>query len=185
MTDAWPVMTEPFSQWVIEDNFPAGRPAWELEGAELVADVRPYELMKLRLLNGSHSCIAYLGYLAGHKTVSDAMADPVFFSFVRSTDGRGGDANPGRAARCRPDPLQGSLAGTVRQSRAEAQDMADRHGRFAEAAAAAARHDPRPAWPPANRSTASPSASPPGCAMSAASMNRASRSTSAIPWPTA
>ena len=84
LTDAWPVMTEPFSQWVIEDNFPAGRPAWELEGAELVADVRPYELMKLRLLNGSHSCIAYLGYLAGHKTVSDAMADPVFVSFVRA-----------------------------------------------------------------------------------------------------
>jgi fructuronate reductase len=83
VTDAWPVMTEPFSQWVIEDNFPAGRPAWELEGAELVADVRPYELMKLRLLNGSHSCIAYLGYLAGHKTVSDAMTDTVFFNFVR------------------------------------------------------------------------------------------------------
>jgi fructuronate reductase len=84
LTDAWPVMTEPFSQWVIEDNFPAGRPAWELEGAELVADVRPYELMKLRLLNGSHSCIAYLGYLAGHQTVSDAMADTVFVSFTRS-----------------------------------------------------------------------------------------------------
>lgn len=84
VTDAWPVMTEPFSQWVIEDHFPAGRPAWELEGAELVSDVRPYELMKLRLLNGSHSCIAYLGYLAGHQTVSDAMADPVFASFVRA-----------------------------------------------------------------------------------------------------
>jgi fructuronate reductase len=84
VTDAWPVMTEPFSQWVIEDNFPAGRPAWEQEGAELVADVRPYELMKLRLLNGSHSCIAYLGYLAGHQTVSDAMADPVFVGFVKA-----------------------------------------------------------------------------------------------------
>jgi fructuronate reductase len=84
VADAWPVMTEPFSQWVIEDNFPAGRPAWELEGAELVSDVRPYELMKLRLLNGSHSCIAYLGYLSGHRTVSDAMADPVFAGFVRA-----------------------------------------------------------------------------------------------------
>lgn len=81
--DAWPVMAEPFSQWVIEDHFPTGRPAWELEGAELVADVRPYEFMKLRLLNGSHSCIAYLGYLAGHATVSDAMADPHFARFVR------------------------------------------------------------------------------------------------------
>jgi fructuronate reductase len=84
LTDAWPVMTEPFSQWVIEDHFPTGRPAWELEGAELVADVRPYELMKLRLLNGSHSCIAYLGYLAGHATVSDAMADAIFVNFIRA-----------------------------------------------------------------------------------------------------
>ena len=145
VTDAWPVMTEPFSQWVIEDHFPAGRPAWELEGAELVADVRPYELMKLRLLNGSHSCIAYLGYLAGHKTVSDAMADPVFVSFTRALMDEEVTPDPQCAARCRPDPLQGGLAGTVRQSRAEAQDMADRHGRLAEAAAAAARHDPRPA----------------------------------------
>ena len=81
--DAWPVMTEPFSQWVVEDRFPTGRPAWEREGAELVADVRPYEMMKLRLLNASHSCIAYLGYLAGHATVSDAIADPAFARFVR------------------------------------------------------------------------------------------------------
>ena len=58
-------------------------PSLGAEGAELVADVRPYELMKLRLLNGSHSCIAYLGYLAGHETVADAMADPVFVSFAR------------------------------------------------------------------------------------------------------
>lgn len=83
MDDAWPVMTEPFTQWVIEDRFTAGRPAWETCGAELVADVHPYELMKLRLLNGSHSCIAYLGYLAGYQTVSETMADPVFAAHVR------------------------------------------------------------------------------------------------------
>lgn len=76
--DAWPVMTEPFSQWVIEDRFTAGRPAWELEGAQMVEDVRPFELMKLRLLNGSHSCIAYLGYLAGYETVSQTVSDPAF-----------------------------------------------------------------------------------------------------------
>ena len=81
--DAWPVMTEPFTQWVIEDHFTAGRPAWERVGAELVADVRPYEHMKLRLLNGSHSCIAYLGYLGGYQTVSDAMADPAYARLVR------------------------------------------------------------------------------------------------------
>ena len=81
--DSWPVMTEPFSQWVIEDRFPAGRPAWELEGAELVADVHPYETMKLRLLNGSHSTLAYLGYLGGYQTVSEAIAEPAYARLIR------------------------------------------------------------------------------------------------------
>jgi fructuronate reductase len=82
--DSWPVVTEPFTQWVVEDRFPAGRPAWETVGVELVADVHPYETMKLRLLNGSHSTIAYLGYLAGYETVSDTMADPAFATLVRN-----------------------------------------------------------------------------------------------------
>jgi fructuronate reductase len=76
--DAWPVMTEPFTQWVIEDRFPAGRPDLETVGVEFVTDVRPFELMKLRMLNGSHSTIAYLGYLAGYEFVSEAIADPAF-----------------------------------------------------------------------------------------------------------
>jgi len=80
--DAWPVVTEPFSQWVIEDRFPSGRPEWETVGAELVADVRPFERMKLRLLNASHSCMAYLGYLAGYGTVAETIADPAFARFV-------------------------------------------------------------------------------------------------------
>lgn len=74
--DSWPVMTEPFSQWVIEDRFPAGRPAWENAGAQMVADVRPFELMKLRMLNGSHSILAYLGYLSGCTYVAEAVANP-------------------------------------------------------------------------------------------------------------
>jgi fructuronate reductase len=69
------VVTEPFRQWVVEDDFAAGRPAWELAGAVLTADVAPYEAMKLRLLNGSHSTLAYLGALAGHAHVADAMGD--------------------------------------------------------------------------------------------------------------
>ena len=73
--DAWPIMSEPFTQWVIEDHFPQGRPDWGAFGAELVKDVSPYETMKLRLLNGSHSTLAYLGYLSGYETVADAMAD--------------------------------------------------------------------------------------------------------------
>ena len=80
--DAWPIMTEPFSQWVIEDHFPAGRPRWEKFGVTMVRDVRPFEDMKLRLLNGSHSSIAYLGLLSGHETVAAAFADPAIRRFV-------------------------------------------------------------------------------------------------------
>ena len=80
--DAWPVMTEPFRQWVVEDKFPAGRPAWEKFGVTMVRDVRPFEEMKLRLLNGAHSSIAYLGLLAGHETVAEAFADPAIRRFV-------------------------------------------------------------------------------------------------------
>ncbi len=76
------VVTEPFSQWVVEDRFRAGRPAWDRGGATLVADVAPFERMKLRLLNGSHSTLAYLGYLAGHETVSGAIAAPGFGALV-------------------------------------------------------------------------------------------------------
>lgn len=83
LTDAWPVVTEPFTQWVIEDRFPAGRPAWETAGATLVADVAPFEAMKLRLLNGSHSALAYLGYLAGYQTVAETMQDTGIAGFVR------------------------------------------------------------------------------------------------------
>jgi fructuronate reductase len=76
LEDAWPVVTEPFRQWVVEDDFPLGRPAWEEAGAVFVEDVSAFETMKLRLLNGSHSTLAYLGYLAGAETVADAMALP-------------------------------------------------------------------------------------------------------------
>jgi fructuronate reductase len=82
LSDAWPIVTEAFRQWVIEDDFPAGRPAWENHGATLTRDVTPFELMKLRLLNASHSSLAYLGYLAGHETVAEAMAAPGFGPFV-------------------------------------------------------------------------------------------------------
>ena len=80
--DRWPVVCEPFTQWVIEDRFPSGRPAWEQTGAELVDDVRPYEEMKLRLLNGSHSSIAYLGQLAGWQTVAEAIAQPALAAHI-------------------------------------------------------------------------------------------------------
>ncbi|WP_065358064.1 mannitol dehydrogenase family protein [Kluyvera georgiana] len=69
------VACEPFRQWVIEDKFVAGRPEWEKAGAELVSDVIPFEEMKLRMLNGSHSFLAYLGYLAGYQHINDCMGD--------------------------------------------------------------------------------------------------------------
>lgn len=84
LSDAAPVSHEPFRQWVIEDRFAgADRPLWETAGAQIVADVAPFEHMKLRLLNGAHSALAYLGYLAGYETIFDTVSDPVMNGFVR------------------------------------------------------------------------------------------------------
>lgn len=83
LADAWPVVAEPFIQWVIEDRFPTGRPDFASVGCQLVADVEPFETMKLRMLNGAHSTLAYLGYLAGYQTVAETMADPAFARLVR------------------------------------------------------------------------------------------------------
>jgi fructuronate reductase len=80
--DAAPVAAERFGQWVIEDRFAGARPAWEDAGAQLVADVAPFEMMKLRLLNGSHSTLAYLGFLMGHEFVWQAAGDPLLASLV-------------------------------------------------------------------------------------------------------
>jgi mannitol 2-dehydrogenase len=82
ITDAWPVVCEPFTQWALEDNFPQGRPPWETVGAQLVPDVVPYELMKLRLLNASHQGIAYFGVLAGYTYVDDAAKDRTIATFL-------------------------------------------------------------------------------------------------------
>ena len=82
VADAWPIVTEPFTQWVIEDRFTLGRPAWDRVGATMVRDVGPFEAMKLRMLNASHSALAYLGYLAGADTIADAMRDPRLAAFA-------------------------------------------------------------------------------------------------------
>jgi mannitol 2-dehydrogenase len=76
--DGFPVVTEPFIQWVIEDAFCAGRPAWETVGAQFTSDVHSYEKIKIRLLNASHLLIGYLGELAGYRYVHEVMADPLF-----------------------------------------------------------------------------------------------------------
>ncbi|MEP2725995.1 mannitol dehydrogenase family protein, partial [Roseibium sp.] len=87
--DAAPVQHEPFRQWVVEDDFvPAygagARPDLGAVGVELVEDVTPYEHMKLRMLNGTHSSLAYLGYLAGYETIADTVADSMFEAFVKA-----------------------------------------------------------------------------------------------------
>jgi fructuronate reductase len=84
LVDEGLVVAEPFRQWVIEDDFAADRPAWELAGAQLTKDVAPYELMKLRILNGAHSTLAYLGALSGYATVAETVTDDKLLSVARN-----------------------------------------------------------------------------------------------------
>lgn len=80
--DGWPVVCEPFTQWVLEDHFAEGRPLLDQVGVQLVEDVEPYELMKLRLLNASHQAMCYLGYLAGYRYAHEVCGDPLFVEFL-------------------------------------------------------------------------------------------------------
>jgi mannitol 2-dehydrogenase len=82
LADQWPVVCEPYTQWVLQDTFSAGRPPYERAGVQVVDRVEPYELMKLRLLNGSHQALAYFGYLAGYRLVHEAAQDPLFQAFL-------------------------------------------------------------------------------------------------------
>jgi len=81
--DAWPVVCEPFRQWIIEDAFSNGRPPLEQVGAQFTSDVHPYEMMKLRLLNAGHSAIGYLGFLAGYPYIHEIMTDDLFRKYLR------------------------------------------------------------------------------------------------------
>ncbi|MGC4935452.1 mannitol dehydrogenase family protein [Gordonia sp. DT30] len=83
IADAWPVVAEPFTQWVIEDDFSCGRPSFEKAGVQVVADVTPYELMKLRLLNSGHQTLCYFAYLLGYRYVHDAAEDPDIRNLLR------------------------------------------------------------------------------------------------------
>ncbi|MGI9584785.1 MAG: mannitol dehydrogenase family protein [Acidimicrobiia bacterium] len=83
LNDLWPVVTEPFRQWVIEDTFAVGRPPWEDAGALMTSDVMPYELLKLRILNAGHSVLAYLAALDGQVYVHDVVSDPTFERFLQ------------------------------------------------------------------------------------------------------
>ncbi len=80
--DGWPVVAEPFVQWALEDRFPLGRPPFETVGVQVVDDVEPYELMKLRLLNATHQGMCYFGYLGGYRYAHEASADPAIAAFL-------------------------------------------------------------------------------------------------------
>lgn len=80
--DQWPVVCEPFTQWVLEAHFSLGRPPYERVGVQMVEDVVPYELMKLRLLNASHQALTYFGYLAGYRYAHEVCQDPLFVDFL-------------------------------------------------------------------------------------------------------
>lgn len=82
VTDGWPVVAEPFFQWVLEDTFVAGRPAWQDAGVQLVPEVEPYELMKLRLLNSGHQGLAYFAHLMGYRYAHEAAQDPTFAAYL-------------------------------------------------------------------------------------------------------
>ncbi|WP_404391066.1 mannitol dehydrogenase family protein [Humibacillus xanthopallidus] len=82
VVDGWPVVCEPFTQWVLEDHFTDGRPPFEAAGVQLVDDVVPYELMKLRLLNASHQALCYLGHLSGYRYAHEVCQDPLFVDFL-------------------------------------------------------------------------------------------------------
>jgi fructuronate reductase len=130
LEDAWPVVTEPFKQWVIEDRFNSGRPAFDRVGAEFVDNVAPYELMKLRMLNGSHSTLAYLGYLAGYEYVSEVVANQDFRSLAHRL----------MTLEAMPTlPMEAPLC----KSGAQASNLADRHGWFAKIATATPRNNSR------------------------------------------
>lgn len=84
LADAWPIFCEPFTQWVIEDDFADGRPNWEAVWVQFTTDVEPFEQMKLRLLNASHLALASLGWLAGHRMVAEAMRAPELQRYIHA-----------------------------------------------------------------------------------------------------
>ena len=137
------VIHEPFRQWVIEDDFPQGRPGWHLAGAQMVADVERHELMKLRCLNGTHSALAYLGYLAGYETISGRGCRPCLHTIMRKAlAGRNSTDCPAAGGRGFASLLRRAYV-TLLQPGDTAPHLANRHGWQSETAATHSRHAAR------------------------------------------
>ena len=137
LVDAWPVICEPFRQWVIEDRFTAGRPRWEDVGATLVDDVLPFEIMKLRCLNGTHSAMAYIGVLAWFRDRCGSLRRSRRRPLHRPALDRGPRADGATRSRRRHHALHRGTRRPLPEPEYPASDLADRLGRLAEAAAAA------------------------------------------------
>ncbi|KQN06973.1 mannitol dehydrogenase family protein [Sphingomonas sp. Leaf25] len=114
LRDEAAVLTEPFAQWVIEDRFAGRRPRWDAAGAQIVTDVAPYETAKLRMLNGAHSALAYLGLRAGltyvHEAIADAAIGPIVERLMRNEAAAGLDAAPGQNLSAYADALLARFA---------------------------------------------------------------------------
>jgi fructuronate reductase len=119
--DAAAVMTEPFRQWVIEDRFAGPRPPWEIGGAQFVSKVAPYETAKLRMLNGAHSALAYIGLARGHERVDEAIADPALAALInllmRAEAARSFEPAPGQDLEAYADLLLARFANRARPHR--------------------------------------------------------------------
>lgn len=102
--DRWPVITEPFTQWIIEDSFCNERPPLDVVGAQFVPDVTPFETMKTRLLNGSHCALGYLGILAGYKTSDEVLVDPVYHDYLNCGSVRSAFRTASKIACCAAPP---------------------------------------------------------------------------------
>ena len=135
--DNSPVVAEPFSNWVLSGDFPAGRPRWEDAGAVFVAEIEPYENRKLWLLNGAHSLLAYAGQLRGHTTVAQALADPLCLQAVEKfwDEAEANLSGPeGNAADLQIPAYRAALLAAIRQRPDCPPPRTDRDGRQHQAA---------------------------------------------------
>lgn len=144
VADSCGIATESFRQWVIEDNFVAGHPDWAVAGAQLVKDVIPYEDMKLRMLNGSHSFLAYLGYLGGYQHIDETMTDANYRNAAFTLMTREQAPTLNMPEKNRSGRLRQSADHPFLQPEPETPYLADRDGWHPEAAAAYAELHPFP-----------------------------------------
>ncbi len=143
--DRWPVVCEPFTQWVLQDTFTAGRPPYQDAGVQVVGDVEPYELMKLRLLNASHQALCYFGYLCGYRLVHQAARRPAVPGVPAGLHGHRGHPDPAARTGGGPDAIQAHPARPVLQPAGPRHHRPAMRGKLGPDPQVAAAGDPGPA----------------------------------------